>query len=70
MNILIKCDRCGKMVKGDKYDPVGDFDGVTAGYYEVEKGYWNKFANAGEKKSCDDCMFHDQKYINIYGIHY
>lgn len=58
------CDRCG-------IDIIGFSDGdMTAGYYHiVPGGYWSQFARIGECKICDACMFADEGYRKIYGIH-
>ena len=63
VRIHIVCDRCKQEVK----DAMKSCDGTTAGYYEVGKGQWWKFANAGEKYVCDACMFKDSRYIAVYG---
>lgn len=62
----VTCCRCKLPVK----DAFKDFlTGTTAGYYEVHDGYWNAFANPGEKFICDECMFKDERYIAVYGNH-
>ncbi len=53
------CDRCHNPFEG--FETVG----MTAGYYRADA--WPKFANPGEVMICDSCMWHDQRYIAIYG---
>jgi hypothetical protein len=55
------CSRCHKEI--DNFSP--PTGGMTAGYY-VAAG-WAKYANDGEVYICDDCMFHDPRYIADYG---
>jgi hypothetical protein len=57
---LIECSRCSKRVKscaGENF---------TAGYYEL-KGYWQRFAREDEVYLCDECMFSEPRYIQVYG---
>jgi hypothetical protein len=61
----ITCCRCKQEINGFK----DHMTGTTAGYYEVHAGYWNEFANPGEKNICDECMFQDERYIAVYGKH-
>ncbi|HEX2615252.1 MAG TPA: hypothetical protein VHL10_07150 [Nitrososphaera sp.] len=61
----IICCRCKQEIDGFK-DHV---TGVTGGYYEVHAGYWQAFANPGEKNVCDPCMFADERFIAVYGHH-
>ena len=56
-----KCDRCGKVVNGFRITGY-----ATAGYYNVENGCWNKYANQNEKIVCDDCMGEDERYLTDY----
>lgn len=62
--VTLTCDRCRGRIDGQK-SPY-----FTAGYYEVGLGsYWNKYAHKGENILCDECMFHDPRYIRDYGDH-
>ncbi len=72
MNINITCDRCNSIVEGTIDDiPVsGEKVKCTGGFYDVTEGYWNKFANEGEKRVCDSCMHSDLRYIKNYGESY
>lgn len=63
IRIHIVCSRCRKVV----IDAAKECNGTTAGYYEVARGQWRKFANVGEQYLCDACMFADPRYIAIYG---
>ena len=54
------CSRCHKHIE-DYQPPDG---GMTAGYYYG----WVKFMNEGEAILCDNCMWHEPRYIEIYGI--
>ena len=66
-NITVICDRCRKDVKGLIYRGEATFKG-TAGFYHVTDNNWCKFANPGESIVCDECMFQDSRYQEIYGI--
>jgi hypothetical protein len=67
MEISIKCDRCGKSVMGlMEITPTGQK--YTGGFYDVESGYWRRFARREEKNICDECMFNDSRYQETYGI--
>lgn len=66
-SVTVTCDRCHKEVKGMIYTEEAQFKG-TAGFYKVDNGYWNRFANPGENIVCDECMFKDSRYQEIYGI--
>lgn len=62
-NVTITCDRCGKTVQGIQADE------GTGGFYNL-KGIWEKFKqNDNEKMVCDDCMWKDPKYRELYGYH-
>ena len=60
----IHCNRCTKnltlFVKLAKND-------ITLGYYGVSGGFWSQFADKHETYVCDECMWKDQRYINVYG---
>ena len=59
----MKCDRCGKEVKGLEVPGV-----ATAGLYRLIGTCWEEFKrHRGENLICDECMFTDPKYIAIYG---
>lgn len=56
------CDRCHKEFDGFKMDY------FTAGYYNMDA--WSDFKiSLEEKVVCDECMFDNPKYIEIYGRH-
>lgn len=59
---IIICDRCK-----DEVGPKSGQDEITAGYYDVSGGGWGHYANAGEEHICDHCMWHDERYRNVYG---
>lgn len=59
----VKCDRCSAEIEGH------DEPSFTSGFYRIEKGRWEKYANLGEKIVCDDCMWKNPKYIADYGLH-
>lgn len=61
----IVCDRCKSVVR----NAMKDCSGCTGGYYEVAQGYWHQFANPGETYLCDPCMFADERYRAVYGVH-
>lgn len=56
------CDRCHKEFEGIKRDD------CTFGYYDAT--YWFDFSNPGELVICDMCMWHDPRYIRIYGVNH
>ena len=59
----LTCDRCHANFEGFKTEH------FTAGYYEMDA--WSDFRQSPEEqKVCDECMFKNPKYIEIYGIHY
>lgn len=58
-DVKVKCDRCGKSVEG-MHMP-GPY-GMTAGYYDTTGLPWSKYANPGETKLCDNCMWADPRY--------
>ena len=60
--VVFDCDRCGSEVKGFQDDV------FTAGYYEVGPGSaWHQFAQDGEERICDPCMWAHAGYVQIYG---
>lgn len=60
-----RCDRCLQAI--DDFTPPSG-DGFTAGYYSIlPGGYWQQFANLGERVVCDVCMWLDPRYIAVYG---
>ena len=61
--IIIQCDRCGKMVSG----MVSIDNKITSGYYNVADGTWSQFARWEEESVCDACMFEDANYKLEYG---
>jgi hypothetical protein len=62
--MLMSCDRCRETFEG--FDFPG---GMTGGYYLME-GDWASFKDhVDEEVVCDNCMFKDHKYIEIYGKH-
>ena len=58
----IVCDRCKQVVKG----AAKDCGGCTAGYYEVQHGFFSKYASEGERYICDACMQADPRYKEDY----
>ena len=68
MNIptTITCDRCKSTINGFRDESIKSV-AFTAGYYEVGKGYWKRYGNAGEINICDACMFSDPRYMKTYG---
>lgn len=68
MNIptTITCDRCKSVVNGFRNNAIKSII-VTSGYYQVDKGYWQNYGNAGEINVCDACMFIDPRYMKTYG---
>ena len=54
------CCRCKKEFEGFKSI------NYTAGYYEAIA--WPQFSNPGEIIICDSCMWHDPRYIEVYGV--
>lgn len=63
-NIIVECSRCKQLVEGIKTK------NATGGFYEVSSGVWHKYSNKEETILCDSCMWHDPRYIEIYGIIY
>lgn len=62
--VTFDCDRCGEKVQGHQY---ADF---TAGYYYVGPGSgWQHFAQDGEERICDSCMWSNSMYQQVYGVH-
>ena len=59
--VKVKCDRCKQEAEGivDKQ--------VVGGYYDVSEGYWAQFAKQDENIVCDNCMFTDPQFQEIYG---
>ncbi len=57
------CDRCKKEIIGFRHEM------MTAGFYDVTGSPWNEFASSDEKNICDECMFANSKFQEIYGIH-
>jgi hypothetical protein len=62
----IICDRCHSTVDGILDDSFKSII-MTAGYYQVDQGYWRNYGNEGEVNICDACMFADPRYIKRYG---
>lgn len=65
-NIIIKCDRCGKMVNGI-IDETNDYT-FTGGYYNVTGNFWKQFARENEINVCDNCMQASSEYHRTYNI--
>lgn len=60
--VIFDCDRCGTEVVGQEYEQ------FTAGYYDVRPGSgWHVYAQDGESRICDSCMWANAGYIAIYG---
>jgi hypothetical protein len=60
---MVKCDRCGKDFEGEFWEQYG----MTSGYYLAEA--WQAFCNEGETIVCDECMWKDERYRKVYGLH-
>jgi len=74
--MLMSCDRCHNDFEGFKAKGGPELkDMITAGYYDLSGDdkidySWAKFRqHPDEKVVCDECMFKDPKYIEIYGRH-
>jgi hypothetical protein len=65
-NILITCDRCGKKVDGMISITPKDGVVVTSGYYIVAEGNWKECQRDDEEYVCDQCMWEDPKYKQLY----
>lgn len=65
-DIIVTCDRCGKVVNGTIDTCPDTKQIVTGGYYIVSDGNWKEFARWEEEIVCDDCMHSDPKYKKIY----
>lgn len=63
--VVVTCSRCQKKVDSLKDKAAG----MTGGYYEVHEGYWSRFSNAGEYYLCDACMWADERYREVFGVH-
>lgn len=61
MQVTVQCSRCKKAVDGLENAQ------YTGGFYRVETGYWQRFAQAGETILCDNCMQISPEYKKIYG---
>jgi hypothetical protein len=59
--ITAPCDRCHEPIDGFRTER------ETAGYYDTSSEYWQQFANEGEEKVCDRCMWTDPRYVAVYG---
>lgn len=60
--VVFDCDRCGSEVHGMEWEH------FTGGYYYVGPGSgWQDFAQDGEERICDDCMWSNAEYKEIYG---
>jgi len=66
--IIITCDRCGKVINGiiDEFYLDKSIK-LTGGFYDLTDNYWGQFARWEEERICDDCMHSDPKYISMYG---
>jgi hypothetical protein len=65
MEKRLTCSRCAQNFIGYKTE------NATSGYYEIsslEEG-WGQFAYEGETILCDECMWSDPRYIDVYGYH-
>lgn len=58
---MIHCDRCHKDVEGF-IDP----EGMSAGVYVG----WDEFMQPGEHVICDQCMWADERYRKVHGVHF
>ena len=64
--IQITCDRCGKTVDGMISVTPKDGVVVTDGYYIVSEGNWKEYQRDDEEYVCDQCMWEDPKYTQLY----
>lgn len=60
-NIEVKCDRCGRMIRGFR-DPQ-----ATISFYDVTTNHWKALGRPGEQVICDLCMWTDPLYITRHG---
>jgi hypothetical protein len=65
--LTIICDRCKKEVVGIIDEDVNGRR-MTGGYYDVSGGCWARYARCNETQICDQCMFSDHRYQEIYGV--
>ena len=61
---MIFCGRCGQMKDNAE---INHGLMVTSGCYDVSGPPWDKFRRSGELVICDECMWDDALYIEIYG---
>ena len=61
-DVTVTCDRCGKQIEGIEHET------ATGGFYriKVDGEGWGKYTNPGERVVCDDCMWHDPRYLVDY----
>ena len=60
-DVTFNCDRCGAVVHGWMSKT------ATSGFYALGlAGPWAKYARAGESRICDNCMWSDPAYLEIY----
>jgi hypothetical protein len=74
MKLQITCDRCGQTVEGmtSTFDYQGRLIETTSGFYDVagpkEKGGWALYAQSGESRICDACMWSDPLYQQTHFV--
>lgn len=61
---MITCDRC-KLDKADAEINRGLM--VSSGCYDLSGPPWDRNRRNGELVICDDCMFDDPLYVQLYG---
>lgn len=60
---LVRCDRCHKAVECSLNPD------CTSGIYDTRPGsYWARFSNENERIVCDQCIWADPRYIEVYGV--
>ncbi len=65
---FIVCQRCLCVIEGAATIRKDGLAIGTSGYYLTPAGsYWSKYANEGENIVCDQCMWNDDRYIQVYG---
>lgn len=61
LRVKVQCSRCKKAVEELESDQ------GTGGFYRVDTGYWQQFAQEGESILCVHCMQISPEYRKFYG---
>ncbi len=62
MEVIVKCDRCGRQVRGS-IEAQG-----TGGFYWVRPGsQWKRYCSPHEEVVCEACMWRDPGYMIDHG---